>query len=62
MTDGVAEQLKRFVFTSKVNIKGETKEEKLEVVIPEVLLLKFSEKYFAFMATSSLSCSFLPNL
>lgn len=41
MSDGTTEQLKRFVFSSKFNTRGEQIEEKLEVVIPEVLPLLF---------------------
>lgn len=36
MSNGANEQLKRFVFTSKYNQKGEAQEERLEIVIPEV--------------------------
>lgn len=36
MSNGTTEQLKKFVFTSKYNTRGETREEKLEIVIPEV--------------------------
>jgi hypothetical protein len=36
MSDGPPEQLKRFVFSSKYNLRGEPEEEKLEVIIPEV--------------------------
>lgn len=36
MSDGTTEQLKRFVFSSKINSVGEQVEEKLEIVIPEV--------------------------
>lgn len=36
MSNGATEQLKRFVFSSKYNSKGEPHEENLEVVIPEV--------------------------
>lgn len=37
MSNGATEQLKKFVFTSKRrNARGETQEEKLEIIIPEV--------------------------
>lgn len=36
MSNENAEQLKRFVFTAKVEGGDKTKEEKLEIVIPEV--------------------------
>lgn len=36
MSNGATEQLKKFVFTSKCNARGETQEEKLEIIIPEV--------------------------
>lgn len=36
MSNGTTEQLKKFVFTSKHNARGETQEEKLEIIIPEV--------------------------
>lgn len=37
MSNGTTEQLKKFVFSSKHNARGETREEKLEIIIPEVL-------------------------
>ncbi|GJQ67956.1 hypothetical protein Trydic_g16713 [Trypoxylus dichotomus] len=42
MTDGPKEKLKRFIFTSKINSKGEPQEEKLEVIIPELLQGSYS--------------------
>lgn len=36
MSNGTTEQLKKFVFTSKHSTRGETQEEKLEIIIPEV--------------------------
>lgn len=38
MSAGPPEQLKKFVFSSKYNLRGEPQEDKLEVIIPEVLL------------------------
>lgn len=38
MTDGPTEQLKKFVFTSKYNLRGEPQQETLEVIIPEVYI------------------------
>ncbi|XP_017775100.1 PREDICTED: methyltransferase-like protein 23 [Nicrophorus vespilloides] len=42
MSDGVTEQLKRFVFTSKTILRGEIQEEKLEIIIPELLQASYS--------------------
>ncbi|CAG9821835.1 unnamed protein product [Phaedon cochleariae] len=43
-SDGSApiEQLRKFVFSSKINVSGENREEKLEVVIPELLQATYS--------------------
>ncbi|KAJ8950178.1 hypothetical protein NQ314_008031 [Rhamnusium bicolor] len=41
MSDGSTEQLKKFVFSSKYN-SGESQEEKLEVIIPELLQASYS--------------------
>lgn len=55
MSDGPQEQLKRFVFSSKYNLRGEPQEEKLEVIIPEVHrpLAKSSSRLCIFAATST---------
>lgn len=42
MTDASIEHVKKFVFTSKYNIRGESKEEKLEILIPERLQATYS--------------------
>ncbi|XP_023019352.1 histone-arginine methyltransferase METTL23 [Leptinotarsa decemlineata] len=42
MSSGSSEQLKKFVFSSKYSVRGEIREEKLEVVIPELLQASYS--------------------
>ncbi|VEN50976.1 unnamed protein product, partial [Callosobruchus maculatus] len=42
MSYGQQEQLKRFVFSSKFNNRGDSQEEKLEIVIPELLQASYS--------------------
>ncbi|CAH0546028.1 unnamed protein product [Brassicogethes aeneus] len=42
MSDGPTEQLKKFVFTSKCNNRGEPQEETLEIIIPELLQGSYS--------------------
>ncbi|EFA12150.1 histone-arginine methyltransferase METTL23 [Tribolium castaneum] len=42
MSDGPPETLKKFVFSSKYNLKGEPQEEQLEVIIPELLQVSYS--------------------
>ncbi|XP_022911214.1 histone-arginine methyltransferase METTL23 [Onthophagus taurus] len=42
MSDGPKENLRRFIFTSKTNSRGEPVEEQLEIVIPELVQASYS--------------------
>lgn len=46
MSDGVAEQVKKFLFKSRSNRPGENDIESLEVFIPEVLRQNFLHRLF----------------
>lgn len=55
MSNVQAEQLKKFVFSSKCTVRGESLEEKLEIIIPEVY-------YFSLIRTLSVELIFSRDL
>lgn len=48
MSQENTEQLKKFVFTSKVHCGGKSSEERLEIIIPEVLGLLLLKTYLQY--------------